>query len=295
MSEEKISTYDQLKSVDIIDPILEVFMQGRIDANIETRKLSLHRQMALNRNWVFAAICQERKCAKWLSIYALFYKILPPPCLQCWKVVYAPETVAELIEIRTVQAELALPAKCGLEARDYTGGLGGYRAFWYCPFYLGLDGGRAHFERIKNALFKHFGEPLILERLDQGKFFLKRGCTELERDFGPSDQWDLIDHSSKFNLLESVWDDPVEMKTEWPPMIYTNMKRWIEWAIAHGDQSACQYVNNRTLGVPSIKYHDSSHKADQFKTYLVPLNGTDEVGENENSEKGKTNLLGLES
>jgi hypothetical protein len=299
IEKQEPSFYDQLNSIDVIDPILEAFMQGRVDAKIDG-KLALHRQMALNRKWTFAAMCKDRKCAKWLGIYAVFYKILPPPCLQCWKVVFAPATVVELIETQKFQEELGLPAKCGIEARDYTSGLGGYRAFWYCPFYAGLDGARAHFGRIKNALIKFFGEPLVLERIDQGKLFLKRGCTELERDFGPSDQWDEIDHSGKFKLLETVWEDPEEMTKEWPPLIYTNFKRWIEWAIAHGDQTARQYVNNRTLGVPAVKYHNSGHKAEDFKQYYPnPLNGIGEGNDgNEGIEEGaggETNLLGLES
>lgn len=300
--DKKISFYNQLLAADIIDPILEAFMQGKIEADIKTGKLSIIRHIALNRTWVFSHVCPDRKCAKWLGIYYSFYKILPPPCKQCWKVVYAPQGLSELIEIQKLQSSMALPAKCGTETRDYTSGLGGYRAFWYCPFNKGLEGGRAHFERIKSALVKKFGEELILDRLDKGHFFLKRGCTEFERDFGPSDSWDNIDYSHRYTLLESVWEDPEEMTKEWTPLIYTNLKRWIEFAVAHGDPDALNYLDTPSLGVPSVKYHNSKHSDNDFKCSARPLNertedrGMDEEGIDKGIDKGtKEDLFRLES
>ena len=290
----EICLYDQLKFIDVIDPILDAFMQGKIIADIETKKLSLHRMIALNRTWIVAKICPDRKCAKWLGVYNAFYKILPPPCLQCWKVVYVPQSLTELIEVQKLQKSQELPAKCGTEARDYTSSLGGYKAFWYCPFYAGLDGARAHFERVKASLVKHFGEELIINRYNQGKLFLKRGCTEYERDFGSSDKWDLIDHSAKFNILETVWEDPKEMTEEWGPMRYTNIKRWIETAIAYGDPDALNYIQGKALGVQAIKYHNSDHKADQFKNFINSLNESVE-DKNGKEDKGKENLFRLES
>lgn len=260
--------YEQLVSIDIITPVLEVWSQGKISCDMDTRKFKLHREIGINRPWTFAAICQDRKCLKWLGIYHKFYNILAPPCKQCWKVVYAPLSLSELFDMQEFQAELNLPAKCGTEQRDYTSGLGSYRAFWYAPFYAGLKGGRAYFQRIKSALIKTFGEDLILTRQKENRFFLKRGCTELERDFGPSENWDKIDHSAKFNLLESVWEDPTEMEKEWSPMVYTNRRRWIELAVAYDDKSVLNYVKGPILGIPSVKYHESKHKEDKFPLYV---------------------------
>lgn len=295
MEEESVepSYYEQMCSVDIIDPVLEAWSQGRISCDMDTKKFKLHREIGINRTWTFATVCQDRKCAKWLSIYHKFYKILSPPCKQCWKVVYAPQTLTELLDMQKFQAKLGFPGKCGIEARDYTSGLGGYRAFWYCPFYARLKGARIHFERIKKALTEHFGKFLIDNRIEEGRLFLKRGCTELERDFGPSDQWDKVDHSAKYNLLESVWEDPEEMTEEWTPLVYTNIKRWIEFAVAHNDLEALRYVKGKTLGVPSIKYHESEHGEDQFPLYMKPLNGTMEKKDGTTEEK-EEGLFGFE-
>lgn len=282
--------YEQLAAADIVDPILKPFMEGKIIADLKTQKLSLHRYIALNRTWILAKVCSDRKCGKWLGVYYSYYNILPPPCKQCWKVVYAPQTLIELFEVQKFQAKMDLPAKCGTEARDYTSGLGGYRAFWYCPFYGGLDGARRHFDRIKSAMIKHFGEELIQDRLDRGLLFLKRGCTEFERDFGPSDKWDKIDFSAKFNLLETVWEDPEEMEREWPPLVYTNLKRWIEYAVAHGDKSALEFVRGKKLGVPAVTYHNSKHESGQFKNFV----GGEEKDESASTET-KTDLFRFES
>ena len=304
---KETSFYDQMVAIDVIDPVLEAWIQGRISLPMDTKKFKLEQEIGINRTWTFATVCQDRKCAKWLGIYHKFYKILPPPCKQCWKVVYAPQSITELIDMQKVQAKMGLPAKCGTEQRDYTSGLGGYRAFWYCPFFAGLKGGRAHFEQVKAGLSRHFTEELIEARQTNGQFFLKRGCTELERDFGTSEDWDKIDHSPKFNLLEAVWEDPNEMQTEWPPLIYTNVKRWIEYAVAHNDLDALNYViagdnvEDKCLGVPAIKYQESEHKDDQFPLYMNPLNGSDQK-KKETPEDGKeepaspkADLFGFES
>lgn len=290
---DKPSFYEELVAIDVIDPIMPLFVKGLITVDLRKPKpFSLTREdVGLNRMWTFSTVCPDRKCAKWLGVYFKFYHILPPPCKQCWKVVYVPQALDELIELSKFQARLGLPGKCGTEARDYTSGIGGYRAFWYCPYYKGLKAARAHFGRIKNALIKEFGEDFILRREAQDRLYLKRGCTELERDFGPSDKWDEIDHSRKFNLLETVWEDPFEPRIEFTPLRYTNYKRWIETAMAYGDLSVIQYIRSDKLGVQAVKYHNSTHKTEQFKNYIEPLNDTMEDGKdgriNETSERAR--------
>lgn len=300
----EIPLYEQLCAIDIIDPILDLWHQGKMSAGLDG-KFRLHDELALNRTWIFGAFCPERDCVKWLTIYHRYYRILPPPCKNCWKVVMAPRTIIELIEVQKLQDELNWPSKAGLENRDYTSGLGGYRAFWYCPFTKGLEGGRAHFKRVQKALEKHLGKEKIAWYLEHGLLYLKRGCTELERDFGPSDQWDKIDHSAKFNLLESVWEtskQPNDLKGEFSPLIYTNLKRWIEFAVAHGDPTVVQYIGGESLGVQSVRYHGSAHLEGDFKSSMNPLNGTIEAvtsGEKENgkaeAEEKQEDLFGFES
>ena len=295
MSEKKLSYYEQLKAIDVITPVYDAWTKGQIKCNISTGKFSLHREIGINRPWTFASVCTDRKCAKWLDVYHRFYKILSPPCKQCWKVVYAPVTITELLDMQQFQQKLGWPGKCGTEQRDYTSGLGGYRAFWYCPFYGGLEGGRKHFQKIKNVLIDQFGAKLIESREAEGRFFLKRGCTEYERDFGPSNQWDKIDHSAMYNILETVWEDPAEMEKEWPPMVITNRRRWIELAVAHNDQEVLNYVKGPTLGIPSVKYQDSEHSPKDFKNYIIPLNGTMQKEEDTIDGSTKENLFGFES
>lgn len=291
--ERSPSFYEQCVAIDVITPIMVPWSKGQIEVDLDTRRFNLIRGVNLHRPWTFSTMCPDRKCGKWLSLYYEFYKILPPPCKQCWKVVYAPASVVELIEFQKFQEELKLPGKCGTEQRDYTSGLGGYRAFWYAPFYDGLKGGRKHFERIKSALIKKFGEDYILKREEAGRFYLKRGCTELEKDFGMSDTWDQIDHTPKYNLLESVWDDPKDMTgEEWSPMKWTNYVRWIEFAIAHNDRSAAEYLHTDKFGVQSIRYQDSDHKTEDFENYINPLNGTMEDNDADDSgTEEKENLL----
>jgi len=294
---KEISFYEQLCGIDIIDPILNLWHQGKMSAGLDG-KFRLHEELAINRLWIFGAFCPHRDCTKWATIYHDYYKILSPPCKDCWKVVMAPQTILELIEIQKLQDKLSWPSKAGPEQRDYTSGLGGYRAFWYCPFGTGLEGGRKHFKRVQKALEDWFGIEKIAEYLKAGLLYLKRGCTELERDFGPSDQWDEIDHTAKFNLLETVWEPSakrLDLTREFSPLVYTNFKRWIEFAIAHGDPSVCQLIGGGPLGVPAVKYHNSIHSGMDFKARVDPLNGTmeDENAKGEDKTKEK-DLFGFE-
>lgn len=282
--EREVSLYEQLCSIDIVTPILSLWQERKMSAGLDG-KFRLHDELNLARAWIIAKRCPHRLCDKWLSIYHRFYHILPPPCKNCWKVVMAPRTVAELLEIEKLQAKLGWPAKAGLEQREYTSGLGGYRAFWYCPFDKGLEGGRAHFKRVRRALAKTFGEKEIVRYIAEGKLYLKRGCTELERDFGPSDRWDSIDHTPNFNLLEAVWETPKQPETEHSFLIYANRKRWMDWAIAYGDKSVSRYIGGAPLGVQSVKYHSSAHLDGDFKTRMEPLNGSMEKEEAKSREE----------
>jgi len=295
---KEIPLYEQLCAIDIIDPILDLWRNGKMSAGLDG-KFRLHDEMNLARTWIITKICPERSCTKWLGIYHRYYRILSPPCKDCWKVVMAPRTIQDLIDVQKLQAELGWPAKAGLEQRDYTSGIGSYRAFWYCPFTKGLEGGRAHFKRVQKALEKHFGKEKIDWYLEHGELYLKRGCTELERDFGLSDKWDLIDHSAKFNLLESVWETPNELDKEFTPLIYTNLKRWIGFAIAYakttGDSTVAQCVGGKALGIQSVTYHDSAHLEGDFKPSMKPFNGSMEKKNGTAEEKGKENLFGFES
>jgi hypothetical protein len=284
------SLYIQLCAIDIITPILRIWQERKMSAGLDG-KFRLHDEMNLARTWIIAKICPERSCGKWLSIYHRFYRILSPPCKDCWKVVMAPRTLTDLMEVQKLQEKLGWPAKAGLEQRDYTSGIGSYRAFWYCPFTKGLEGGRVHFKRVQKALEKHFGKEKIDWYLEHGLFYLKRGCTELERDFGPSDKWDLIDHSAKFDLLESVWETPNELEEEFSPLKYTNLKRWIEFATAYaktsGDSTVVQCIGGKSLGVQLVTYHNSAHLDGDFKPSMKPFNGSIEAATPMEKDDGK--------
>lgn len=291
------SYYEQLTAIDVIDPIMHLWKQRQIETPLEG-KFHLRATHSLSRTWIFTRMCTDRDCGNWLNIYAECYKILPPPCKQCWKVVYAPKTLKDLMDVRELQAKMDLDSKCGLEKRDYTSAIGGYRAFWYAPFFDGLEGGRKRFAEVKRALELKFTPETIEEQQADGRLFLKRGCTELERDYGPSDGWEQYDFTAKFNLLNTVWERSANLKTEFSPLIYTIMKRWIEFAVAYGDPTVKEYLGrapDSPLGVAAIKYHDSDHKSEQFPTYIKPLNGTIEKEKEDESAEKKADLFGFKS
>ena len=104
-------------------------------------------------------------------------RFIPSECQNCYKVVARPENYKDLLFLKKVQSRMNLPSKCGIETRETVDAL--YGGYWYC---IGVDHGKVVLERVKKEL-SETGIPC----------FLKRGCTEYEAAFGPSDTWGIKD------------------------------------------------------------------------------------------------------
>jgi hypothetical protein len=107
-----------------------------------------------------------------------------------------PRNIVELIRLKDLQIAMvkmdpACQCKCGIELRpEVERNYGGY-------FYNNtLAGGRARCEQVKKLVEKHVGKWT--------KVLLKRGCTEMERDFGDSKEWD------KFAVFNDLEDEVVK-------------------------------------------------------------------------------------
>jgi len=186
----------------------------------------------------------DRNCSKWFQIYFELYGLLPPPCMNCWKIVAKPKTLRELMEIHALQKTLGLPAKAGMEVRTYTSGI--YSAFWYCPMKEGLEGALELYKLVNDDLSKRGIECI-----------LKRACTEMEMKYGASNMW-LPNNKQQefFDRLEKIFKVKAhDSKTI--PMYYDSIKReWIEWAYQHGDETYLRYTDNKPMYAPLVTYHD---------------------------------------
>lgn len=128
--------------------------------------------------WIYVKYYTKGNCILWSRMfYDMVVKqlpkkkrFIPSPCMECYKVFIRPETWKEFMEVYERMQPLELSSKCGIERRDGVDAL--YGAYFYCR---GLDSGLDVLDKVRAN---------VSERA-----FLKRACTEFERDFGHSDTW----------------------------------------------------------------------------------------------------------
>jgi len=102
-------------------------------------------------------------------------RFIPSECQGCYKVVIRPESYNDFLSLLPIMRKLDFASKLGIEKRESVDAL--YGAYFYCD---GLDHGKLRLDQVNLALT---GTKMTA--------FLKRGCTEYEAEFGPSDTWEI--------------------------------------------------------------------------------------------------------
>ena len=139
--------------------------------------------------WIMVNNDGDRHCEFYKDVDKL-YNIIPPPCMSCWKVVVVPKTIKQLLQLLQIETEMVKKdpycfCKCGIELRqDVERNYGGY---FYCN---GPEQGLARLKQVRDNVLPVLGDDTVI--------LLKRGCTELERKYGPSNKWD--------DIKEPYWD-----------------------------------------------------------------------------------------
>lgn len=157
-------------------------------------------------------------------------------CHDCYKVVVRPKNVKQLFQLVDLQAELGHPAKCGIEVRSFVPALyGGY-------FYnRSLEAGKQCLNKVKKA---------VRIKIDPNmKTILKRGCTEFEMRFGPSDKWEIKPEQIKFETsFKEVYVKDISPGMEMPGYLKSHIKtRWLHWAAQHNDMTYKEFTNGVSL------------------------------------------------
>ena len=284
-----MALYEELREIDVLAPIAAqlragVFKLRLIDGEI---RIAAKTSIKIDKPWIDAKYCTERKCDLWLTTYFKYYRIIPRGCRNCWKVVFKPRNLKEAFEVLDLQHKQGFPSKTGMEERPHSGGQGGWSSFWYAPLRGGLAGGRRLHRTVQRDLKQRFGRGAVL----------KRGCTEMERHtfqsgLGKSDEWEKGAEffDKKEALLATVWRlNKVKMESP-PPMqvAYITMK-WIEHEAEFGDSSHQDYCDGPLLeGL--MNYEKSVHSERDFiSTWDRPENGHPK---GEGDKDGRIRLVG---
>ncbi len=178
-------------------------------------------------------------------------KFIPTPCLNCWKVVVAPNSLFELMQLYKLQIEFTADrmgtgrfCKCGTEIRPYTHR--NYGGYFYCK---SQEHGLHRYEQVRKMADEI--NPNI-------NVTLKRYCTEFELALGPSDKYEWVDGTAD---LEAAIFNAVDISSIGDPLLQPDflkghiIRKWIEFAWDRGDPTALMFNDNDPLFPPSVTYH----------------------------------------
>lgn len=196
--------------------------------------------------WCHAKGTPQKHCGLDHDILFNHFHIIPPRCLQCWKVVVTPRTFDELLKLEQLEKELDVPCKCGIELRDYTPKhYGGY-------FYNNsLDEGRECLDVVQNAVKERLSE----ETADS--VILKRGCTEYEMIKGPSPYWHITDEEEEiYEVAQALVAVPRGHSGQSELQKRMVRIKWFLFAHMNGDFTYTQYNGGKKMFPDYIKYND---------------------------------------
>lgn len=189
----------------------------------------------LSGYWLFTDATRNDDCSLKFNILFQRFNLVPPSgCLDCWKIVIKPRTVAECIEVYEIINAMGVQGKAGYDARDYTAGH--WAAFVYTG---GVKEAQEMWVKVRRAI------PIEIPVI------LKRGCTEMEEKI-PSTRWKVFPEQLEFeNKLFSMLEMTGYMqRPEWLKRYKIN--KWIRKAAAGGDFSVD--TGKIQFTVPSIQY-----------------------------------------
>ena len=232
--------YEELEIIDVIGPVENDLASGdNFTMDFERGKILVKTTPFAEKPWLFTAMCQKRDCALW-TFYFNGFGVVHTECLKCWKVVVKMQSLRQLMAMRKLQREMGLPSKCGVEKRGFARKGGLYAAFWYVDLDGGIKAGLELKDRVKEAVGKKIpGNVSVI---------LKRGCTEIELNYGDSKSWDEVAKREQWErkslLLDAVyelehqWDkSPERMRIEHSFFEPAMIRKWIRFAADVGDMT----------------------------------------------------------
>jgi hypothetical protein len=146
---------------------------------------------------------------------------VPKFCMDCYKVVMKLRGLGDVAAVEMWQQKgeaSRWPCKVGADYRNYTGSHWG--AYFYCR---GVEEGQKRLAQV---------EKWRDENLPGVEVFLKRGCTEYERDIGPSSKWEYTERAEQIEAEAEQVIDPGPVFAGQPDVIASSVHaRWFKWEL----------------------------------------------------------------
>ena len=198
-----------------IDPIMHPngpFVIDPEDDKIWVPKAGISKER--NSPWIHIKQSDYRRCKIYTDVIVAHLKVLPKKCVNCWKVVFRPQYIKDMLNLIPLMERLAKKhvfcCKLGAEIRPWTTGNYGKFGLWGCYFYNdSKEQGIFCWETVLNALAADENLKHLLDDVDEdgypARLILKRGCTEFEIfNFGDSQDWTWTEEAQEWERI--VWD-----------------------------------------------------------------------------------------
>lgn len=207
--------------------------------------------------WIFIKYMEDASCKYYHEVCLQCFGFIHSRCLRCWKVVFRPQKLSELLEMRDLMTEELsdIDSKLGVEERSYV--FGNYGCYWYART---KNEGLENYEQVKRAVSNNPRLRHLLKAKDnQGRtknLILKRGCTEYELRFGDSREWGQTDEQAVWEeYLETVFVMPETVAPQ-PEFVKSHiLLKWLKFAYSRGDASALQFNDGESFYPDYVKYH----------------------------------------
>lgn len=222
---------------------------GKVYETAATQREQLAAAISPDAPWVFQTRHAKLHCL-WNRDIVKTFNFIPKQCRNCWKVVVKPRTVNELFLLERMQRGMIdqnpeCACKCGIDLRRHTPMP--YAGFFYNQ---GFDNGVQRYKEVRM-----FVNEFISPDVDVS---LKKGCTEDELQFGPSDKYELPKDAIRIEMLIDEFFVMIPCSHTQPGNVRQKIMRdWIVFAWSIGDPTASICFNDgEPLVAPSVTYHE---------------------------------------
>jgi len=195
--------------------------------------------------WVHTNIQNTKRCGMDHNVIFNTYGIIPPRCMECWKVCCSIPDFDHLMKMKKMQEGVThISSKCGIELRDYA------PKHYGAYFYTGsLDEGREVYTEMRERIDDEVGPDVGV--------ILKRACTEFEFINGPSPLWVNTQEEEEMIQLIEQYVDMGKANIRQDKLLQDNiMLKWFIWANSNGDFSYVPYNGGKKLFPDYVTYHE---------------------------------------
>jgi hypothetical protein len=253
--------------IGIIAKMKPYFAKGEYRIRVSDGKIVGNYRTDPEVPWHYIKHSEWSRCHLWHNIFFDIFKMLPSECLNCYKVVVRPRTLKEHFALEELMYVLNRDSKLGIEIRPQVCGL--YGAYFYNR---GLDEGMERYKEVREAVSDIISPDIPV--------ILKRGCTEFESSFGPSDKWDWLIREGQVayeKVLDEIFEIPRETHTPTYLVDYVHAK-WIQWAHQNGDKTYLEFTGGKPLFPGYVIYHDGHKPEGRDEKIIIDRGDGNAVG-----------------